>query len=364
MTALAVAREPSNRNQAELEQRARQVFDANFPNHSQYGFAPLTVVRDAKSVRVQTSGTVPTAFMRVLGFDTLGVGASSEVGWGSNKIEVALVLDNTGSMGWSGKMSALKSAAHDLLNTLEAASYEPGSVKVSIVPFNTQVKVGTAARSEPWLYFDISNPNTAKRVYPATWTGCVTDRERPNDATDAPAGSDAATGYWAANCAWPTLAEIRPLTDSFASLRTTIDQMTPVGNTNIAIGLAWGLATLSPRQPMTQTAEYADDDVLKFIVLLTDGDNTQNRWWTSSNAYRIDERTRAACDEVKSIVKDPVTREPAIKLYTIRVIEGNAALLQGCASEPGMYYDVQNVGQLMPAFQSIAKQITQLRLTH
>jgi hypothetical protein len=38
--------------------------------------------------------------------------------WGNTRLRVALVLDNTGSMASDGKMSALKTASHNLLRGL------------------------------------------------------------------------------------------------------------------------------------------------------------------------------------------------------------------------------------------------------
>ena len=48
------------------------------------------------------------------------------------KINLALVLDNTGSMASSGKMTNLKSAAHSLLGMLQTAAKTPGDVQVAI----------------------------------------------------------------------------------------------------------------------------------------------------------------------------------------------------------------------------------------
>ena len=64
--------------------------------------------------------------------------------------------------------------------------------------------------------------------------------------------------------------------------------MTPTGNTNVTIGLAWGFQLLSPVAPFNAPAPAPDLD--KVIMLLTDGENTQNRW--SSSASSIDARTR------------------------------------------------------------------------
>ena len=49
------------------------------------------------------------------------------------------------------------------------------------------------------------------------------------------------------------------------------------------------------------------------MILLTDGQNTQNRFTTV--ASQIDARTGTVCDNIK---------KANIKLYTVRVIEGNA----------------------------------------
>jgi len=46
----------------------------------------------------------------------------------------------------------------------------------------------------------------------------------------------------------------------------------------------------------------------------------------------------------------------------VRVVNGNASLLQGCATKPSMYYDVQEASQLNAAFGSIAQNLANLRL--
>jgi len=51
-----------------------------------------------------------------------------------------------------------------------------------------------------------------------------------------------------------------------------------------------------------------------------------------------------------------------VKVYTVRVVNGNASLLQGCATKPSMYYDVQEASQLNAAFGSIAQNLANLRL--
>ena len=49
-------------------------------------------------------------------------------------------------------------------------------------------------------------------------------------------------------------------------------------------------------------------------------------------------------------------------MLTVRVIEGNAALLQGCATASNMFYDVQVASQLKDVFASIAASLSGARL--
>ncbi|WP_204274036.1 hypothetical protein, partial [Enterobacter ludwigii] len=90
----------------------------------------------------------------------------------------------------------------------------------------------------------------------------------------------------------------------FDTLRTVIDKMQPSGNTNVTIGMQLGLATLSPENPFTETGS-ADPEVLRFMVLLTDGENTENRFTTSSSS--IDARSRLICDAVKNASPRAIT---------------------------------------------------------
>jgi hypothetical protein len=254
-------------------------------------------------------------------------------------------------MASSGKMPALKAAVTDLLATLEGASDGRDAIKISIVPFDTQVNVGTRLRNEDWLTFDAAL-DRGQHVERADWRGCLVDRDQPHDVDDA-GGRGRQALYPAARCTTGSLAQLQPLTNDFSALRRTTQQMTPSGNTNLTIGIAWGLAALSPGEPLAEAHAFGTPQLDKVMVVLTDGDNTQNR--TTSNSTAIDARTRLACQSVK---------DRKIKLYTIRVIEGNARLLRDCASAADMYYEVRNANELAPAFRRIVDAITTIRLTH
>jgi hypothetical protein len=141
-----------------------------------------------------------------------------------------------------------------------------------------------------------------------------------------------------------------PLSFDWTALNDKIDALQAVGNTNVTIGLDWGFNILTSGGPLGGAAPPSGE-LDKVIILLTDGDNTQNRWTTSGTD--IDARTQLACATVK---------KANIKLYTIRVIDGNASLLQGCASQTDMYYNVQNASQLNDVFAQIAKNLANLRI--
>jgi Flp pilus assembly protein TadG len=345
-TALAMAKEAGKLTDAELQTKGAAYFDALYA--SQAGGLPfnrtlLTITRSAKVVQVSVSGAVPTTLMKLAGINENEITAGSQSAWGTRKIEVALVLDNTGSMASSGKLTEMKKAAKNLVTTLEKVATEPGAVKISLVPFATQVRLDTGLKNAAWLDFASTGTNKA------TWTGCVKDRTQPADVTD---GGPAL--YPAVNCAATTLAPVRALSTDFTGLRTAIDGMNANGNTNITIGLAWGLTTLSPADPMTGGADFGTDGVEKFVIMLTDGDNTQNAW--SSSKYAIDLRTTAACTEIKSPARK-------VSLYTIRVIDGEANLLRNCATSPSMFFDVKSATELDAVFRKIADEIASIRLT-
>lgn len=83
--------------------------------------------------------------------DYLPVGAHSEVNRSSKNLEVALVLDVTGSMDGQ-KLTDLKSAAADLIDMVVQPLQTPYYSKMSIVPYSVGVNLGsyaTAARGSP-----------------------------------------------------------------------------------------------------------------------------------------------------------------------------------------------------------------------
>jgi Flp pilus assembly protein TadG len=371
-TALNLSKTAQGLDAAQIQSQAEQVFSALFTRPEVDNVSIQTEFSSPQQgnfvLKITGNATISTQLVKLLGHSQFGFSANSEVLWGIKKLNLALALDNTGSMASNGKMSALKTAAHNLIDTLKGAEKEPGDIKVSIVPFAVDVNAGTgnvAASWIDWSDWEDANGNCSKSSYQSknsctnnggawtpkdhsVWNGCVNDRDQNNDVTNTPTGAGASTKYrahQASNC--PT--SMMALSTTWADLHSKIDAMTPAGNTNVTIGLQMAWQTLSNNEPFNAPAPSTDLD--KVIILLTDGDNTQNRWTSSSSA--IDTRTQKACDNVKAA---------NVKLYTVRVINGNATLLRNCATKPDMYYDVDEASELNGAFSSIAQNLANLRI--
>ena len=498
---LTLSKDAQTLTPAQLAAKATEVFNANY-NHSEVKDVAVSASFSNPEpgrfrLEMTATGEVPTTLM-AMWKPQMTIGTTAEIAWGMKQLELVLALDNTGSMASSNKMNQLKLAAKDLLKTLQNAAKKPDDIKVAIVPFATDVNVGTGNVNANWIRWDEweaepvllqsskpsswhtteagsscpftkssygfecateaqgsnkassipssgdykglicpgedgGNKSSARRytIYngcyntwtqckgskcectdgnddcgcsgsgsnkvcetkstgkgknkvetvehtwrptqvkgvteyytdgkmndnvayatPArsTWEGCVYDRNQNYDVNNTATDVNIKTTLYAAhqvkNCPVPMLT----LTNSWSTLNSKIDAMQPVGNTNVTIGLQMAFQMLSPVAPFNASAPNLG--VLdKVIVLLTDGDNTQNRWSTSQNS--IDARTKLACDNAK---------DANIKLYTVRVINGNTTLLKGCATKPEMYYDVQNASQLSAVFSAIAQDLAQLRV--
>jgi Flp pilus assembly protein TadG len=366
-TALMLSKDASRMTTDQLNQKAGDYFRALF-NRTEVTNLIVTPTfttpeQGLFKLQVAVTGAVPTAFMKVFGQDNMNLSVNSEVVWGIKKLELALALDNTGSMASSGKMSNLKSAAHTLLTTLKNAAKTDGDVRVAIIPFDTTVRIGTSYKDQPW--FDIDSAMDCNGWLPGTgctsanwkdfWKGCVRDRAYPYDVQDdPPTTATPKTLYPVEDCG--SLAVAMPLSTDWVALNNKVDEMSPNGNTDVTMGLVWAWHALTPGAPYTEASAPAAN-LDKVIIILTDGDNTES--WDNTNSKKIttqsaiDARTALACSNIKAA---------NIKIYSVRVINGNAALLRDCATNPSMYFDVQQASELNGVFSAIAQNLANLRI--
>jgi hypothetical protein len=168
----------------------------------------------------------------------------------------------------------------------------------------------------------------------------------------------------AVKCERDSLEPIQPLTDNWNALRRATDRMSADGWTNITIGARFGLAALSPAAPVGGGVAFGSPDVDKYLVILTDGKNTRSR--STSNQAVIDDKTKAMCDDIKAKSSRRDARGnpvPDVKVFTVRVMEGNRALLTNCATNASMYKEVNSASEIDAVFKDIIREITRLRLT-
>jgi Flp pilus assembly protein TadG len=379
-TSLSMAKLAPTLTPTELQTKTTAVFNALFKNADAKNVTvtPTYTTVGGSQLTIAASGSMDTAFVKLLGYSTLGVGTSTTVRWGNTRLRVALVLDNTGSMSSAGKIEALKTASKSLLNQLKAAATTNGDVYVSIIPFSKDVNVGKSNYNQSWVDFgdhpsyvgwDKNNGTCSNRNFPtydeclsknkewtpndhSTWNGCVTDRDQNYDTTNTAPSADASTKFPAEQFASCPV-ELLPLTYDWTALNAKIDDMTPKGNTNQTIGLQWGFQSLTAA-PFTIPAKDPNYTYNQVIIMLTDGLNTQNRFSTTQSA--IDNRTQKACANIK---------DAGITLYTLQVnTDGDptSTMLQQCATDTGKFFLVTSASQITTIFNQIGTNLSQLRI--
>ena len=197
------------------------------------------------------------------------------------------------------------------------------------------------------------------------WNGCVMDRGNPTapdtvNNYDTNAASPSAVpmisqSLYPAEQYGSCPQAVMGLSYNWTSMASLVNAMQPAGNTNQAIGLQLGWMSLTGGGGMfsvpAQQVGYTYSNV---IILLTDGLNTQDRWYTSQSS--IDARQQLTCNNIKAA---------NITLYTIQVNTGGdptSTLLQNCASTSDKFYLLTSASQIISAFTAIGSNLTQLRV--
>jgi uncharacterized protein YegL len=372
-TALMLSKTAATQSSSDLQTAATNTFNALF---TQPDVKNVTVTvhyssTNGSQIVLDGSATINTNFLGVLGIDEINITATAKSVWGNTRLRVALVLDNTGSMASANKMTALKTASQNLLTQLQAVATTPDDVYVSIIPFNKDVNVGASNYNESWLRWDLweaVNGTCSSSYYhsqsscvshgkvwtPAnhnTWNGCVTDRDQNFDTTnDAPlAGSTLYPTEQYSSCP----VSLMGLSNDWTALSSKITAMQPVGNTNQAIGLQMGWQSLTAA-PFTIPAMDPYYQYNQVIILLSDGLNTQDRWY--STASSIDARQQKTCDNLKAA---------NITVYTVQVnTDGDptSTLLQNCATDSSKFFLLTSSTEIITTFGQIGTALTNLRL--
>ncbi|MEZ5791111.1 MAG: TadE/TadG family type IV pilus assembly protein [Nitratireductor sp.] len=245
--ALATAKQMASGTTGEaLEQYARDFFDANLPSTIAANRVDLDVNIKTEMTENKDGNLVPqktlalnasldynTFIANVVGQDQFQIGISSQVAMGNMTVEVALVIDNSGSMGGT-RINLAKSTAKDLITTVYNASgfsNKTDPVKFALVPFAASVNIGANNANANWMdtrgISPIHNENLDWTTYYTTnqtrwngasfeekingtwtaktrldiysilgdsWDGCVEMRPWPHNAQDTVAFNSAVSG--------------------------------------------------------------------------------------------------------------------------------------------------------------------------
>ncbi|WP_282118795.1 Tad domain-containing protein [Ruegeria atlantica] len=287
----------------------------------------------SRKVTANAEVDVKTHFLTFFGYGTLTAAVTSVAEESIGSIEIAMVLDISGSMSWDSatenktKMEALKDAATQFVTTMYQKE-NPDKISISIIPYNNQVNAGANILGnmpgvttehdyshcvdfvdsdfrEHWIDPDKSLNRTAHF-----------DRRNYNDDYN-----DERHQISRSVCTTRAGSDITAVTNVVSELHDQIAAMTPGGNTSIDIGVKWGAALLDPQfQPVINklSRQNADpdsvdpdtgldvttgldpkkivpavfdnrpmkyeSDVKKILIVMTDGENTEN--WVLNEAYR------------------------------------------------------------------------------
>jgi Flp pilus assembly protein TadG len=342
---------------AERIAAAEKTFDANMASGAAASYGVKGTFQIIDETVISTAALkMPTSFMAVAGITEMNGTAKAEVNiLADKKAEVALVLDYSGSMEdpVDGKVKyiAMKEAAKSLVDDL--AKTDPDKVKFGLVPFSHQVY--TTLPSD----FVVGGSGGA-------WTGCTQDRQYPFNLSDSTPSNSNNNSKWnqpqaPEHAAWgcggyvPRNLKIVELTDKFKNITNQLEIMKPYAWTHIALGVEFGYHLLSPNAPYTSGAAYNDKETMKFMVVLTDGMQTEPGFGPSGvrDVAQGEKNLEKLCDSAKANKITMITM--AFDLDDT----GTRKRLQNCASDPDKYFFVVNDPDgLSKAFNEVKAAIT------
>ena len=254
-----------------------------------------------KRVQATIDATFEAHLLRFSNGNDLPVFATSKAEESIDGLEISLVLDVSGSMNSNSRLSNLKVAAKDFIDTMVANTTD-GKMSISVVPYATQVSLPddlidqyTTVGENPYsncINFEAAEYNSAS-------LSTLDTLERSMHFTPwGYSNRDMRTYYSSPRlinspvCDERASREILPLQKDATTLKNFIQNLSAGGNTSIDVGMKWGTALLDPSaRPAISAistgigasvpggfsdrpAEYSDSDTIKIIVLMTDGQNT------------------------------------------------------------------------------------------
>ncbi len=392
-------------NTLNVQTEVENFVHANYPDgyvDSVVSNITTTVSPNGETITVSGTAVMQTSFMKIFGINDVTVSATSEITRGIGGLELALVLDNTGSMSGS-KLSDLKDASDELLDIVFGGETVAEKLFVGVVPFSQSVNIGPSRES--WIDIAVRD---ALDWGTTSWAGCVEARIGPDpidrDTSDDPPTVEILLPYY-----WPDdnnndwiddgdynitssrgpnkscSAELTAMTNVKATVSAAINAMTAEGYTHVNFGAVWGWRMLSPRwrtawaSPFSVNGtqlplEYGTATMNKAAVIMTDGANTFASSIHGAYGYRSEGRlngetsnSRAKAELNDRLLKVCTNMKNAgITVYTVAFGDPGSTIetmMEQCASQADFYFDPSSGADLSLAFQMIGDSLANLRVS-
>jgi Flp pilus assembly protein TadG len=394
LDAAALAAAATGATGDELQGNVQKFVDMNYPPEK-IGAAYDLSVQEMSGGRIQVSAHADfdPYFIELFGINFIDVYADTTVNREVRGLEVAMVLDVTGSMSSNNNIGTLRTAATNFVNILFDRAVYDDNIKIGIVPYATAVNVGPygLGKKPDNSFYDtpfINNPNNRKfnQSKSTDWWGCALEANYPSDTNDGTASSRWDMYSWTfinSNNSeyrknYKTLdpqygpnygcnkAYIRPLTSSKSALISTINSLKADGNTYGNIGMVWGYRLISPDFPFREGAAWDDKAWRKAVVMMTDGDNVINEHYNAYGPYRT---TPVSVAQMNARFEETCTKMKAqgIKIYTITFTSGINNTTRGfyrrCATDESKYYNAPDQADLIDAFERISLELSNIHIS-
>lgn len=386
--AAALAAAAMSGTDAEITAKVNQFFYQNYPLSEVGETYGLTVAIEGDDLTVSAKADYDTSFAKFLGIDKMTVASHTTVTREILGLEVALVLDVTGSMSTNNNIGALKTDAQNFLDTICNANRVrdsfgnitsaqcPSLVKMGIVPFSVTVNVGPygLGKNPSGTAYDtafVNNPNakTFNQGSSTQWWGCILEQAPPNDTKNY--GTGWKWDMYKYSSTSPNngcnKSYILPLTNSYGSIKSKISSLYASGNTLSNLGMVWGYRVLSPEAPFREGVAWTDKTVKKVVLFMTDGDNNIGNAYSGYGPqskynltdHDLDVKLATTCQNMKN---------DGITIYTITftsgINESTRSYFRNCASSESKYYNAPTQADLANAFDSIARELSNIHIKY
>lgn len=322
--------------------------------------APLEVAvdRSGSTVEATSQSMVKSMFGPLVMLPReVKVVRTSKVVYKMDRIELAMVLDITGSMYAKNKLNDLKAAASGVIDELFKKALNENSIRIAVAPYSAAVNAGALADA-------VSLPGS----YPDT---CVIERMGSDAATDAPPSGSGALGrvtslpYGSYSCPSDTVLPLLGKSGA-ETLKDTIANYTALGSTAGHIGAAWGWYLLSPAWAGVLPAEsvpaaYDDKKITKTMLIMTDG--LFNTSYKSGPGTDMAQQTEESYTQFQALCTG--AKAKGITIYAVGFDLSDARAmkeLEQCASSSANFFDAKTGTDLNAAFKAVADNLNILRI--